>query len=64
MEANAYSDLLEVHARCDADECLCSDGRAHSAKTGYGQEAARLLGAGRAGAHRKQHLIGSCLFVC
>lgn len=46
MEANAYSDLLEVYSRCDADECLCSDGRAHSAKTGYGQEAARLLGEG------------------
>lgn len=46
MEANAYSDLLEVYTRCDADECLCSDGRAHSAKTGYGQEAARLLEGG------------------
>lgn len=35
MEANAYSELLEVYRRCDAHDCLCSDGRAHSAKTGY-----------------------------
>lgn len=35
LEANAYSELLEVYSRCDAEECLCSDGRTHSAKTGY-----------------------------
>lgn len=35
LEANAYSELLEVYTRCDALTCLCNDGRTHSAKTGY-----------------------------
>lgn len=35
LEANAYSELLEVYTHCDADICLCRDGRTHSAKTGY-----------------------------
>lgn len=37
LEANAYSELLEVYTHCDADVCLCGDGRTHSAKTGYGR---------------------------
>ncbi|CAF89650.1 unnamed protein product [Tetraodon nigroviridis] len=44
LEADAYSDLLEVYRRCDAEECLCSHGRAHSAKTGYGRAAAAAGG--------------------
>lgn len=64
MEANAYSDLLEVYTRCDADECLCSDGRAHSAKTGYGQEAARLLGGGVEGGGTQETASDWHLLVC
>lgn len=35
LEANAYSELLEVYKRCDALTCLHDNGRTHSAKTGY-----------------------------
>lgn len=41
LEANAYSELLEVYTHCDADVCLCRDGRTHSAKTGYGRGSIR-----------------------
>lgn len=41
LEANAYSELLEVYTHCDADICLCRDGRTHSAKTGYGRSSIR-----------------------
>uniref|UniRef100_A0A3Q4BEQ2 Uncharacterized protein n=1 Tax=Mola mola TaxID=94237 RepID=A0A3Q4BEQ2_MOLML len=52
MEANAYSELLEVYRRCDAHDCLCSDGRAHSAKTGW-FEVIRCRLCGSRGTHRK-----------
>uniref|UniRef100_UPI0037E8E79B G2/M phase-specific E3 ubiquitin-protein ligase n=1 Tax=Semicossyphus pulcher TaxID=241346 RepID=UPI0037E8E79B len=52
LEANAFSDLLEVYRRCDALTCLCSDGRTHSAKTGWFEVIrCRLCGSG--GTHRK-----------
>lgn len=41
LEANAYSELLEVYTHCDADTCLCRGGRTHSAKTGYGRSSIR-----------------------
>ncbi|KAM7376450.1 hypothetical protein PAMP_006183 [Pampus punctatissimus] len=34
LEANAFSELLEVYRRCDASICLCDNGRTYSAKTG------------------------------
>ncbi|XP_044022635.1 G2/M phase-specific E3 ubiquitin-protein ligase isoform X2 [Siniperca chuatsi] len=52
LEANAYSELLQVYKRCDALTCLCSDGRTHSAKTGWFEVIrCRLCGSG--GTHRK-----------
>uniref|UniRef100_A0A671VAR0 G2/M-phase specific E3 ubiquitin protein ligase n=1 Tax=Sparus aurata TaxID=8175 RepID=A0A671VAR0_SPAAU len=52
LEANAYSELLEVYTRCDALTCLCNDGRTHSAKTGWFEVIrCRLCGSG--GTHRK-----------
>ncbi|KAM8913945.1 G2/M phase-specific E3 ubiquitin-protein ligase isoform 3-T5 [Spinachia spinachia] len=51
-EANAYSELLEVYTRCDALICLCSDGRTHSAKTGWFQ-VIRCQLCGSTGTHRK-----------
>nr|XP_061798722.1 G2/M phase-specific E3 ubiquitin-protein ligase-like [Nerophis lumbriciformis] len=52
LETNAYADLLEVYMHCDAHECLCVNGRAHSAKTGWFQ-AIRCLLCGSRGTHRK-----------
>ncbi|XP_068593332.1 G2/M phase-specific E3 ubiquitin-protein ligase [Cebidichthys violaceus] len=52
LEANAYSELLEVYARCDALACLCNDGRTHSAKTGW-FEVIRCRLCGSRGTHRK-----------
>uniref|UniRef100_A0A8C4H7H2 G2/M-phase specific E3 ubiquitin protein ligase n=1 Tax=Dicentrarchus labrax TaxID=13489 RepID=A0A8C4H7H2_DICLA len=52
LEANAYSELLEVYNRCDALACLCTDGRSHSAKTGW-FEVIRCRLCGSRGTHRK-----------
>uniref|UniRef100_A0A4W6DIW6 G2/M-phase specific E3 ubiquitin protein ligase n=1 Tax=Lates calcarifer TaxID=8187 RepID=A0A4W6DIW6_LATCA len=52
LEANAYSELLEVYKRCDALTCLCSDGPTHSAKTGW-FEVIRCRLCGSRGTHRK-----------
>ncbi|CAN9501943.1 unnamed protein product [Ophioblennius macclurei] len=52
MEANAYSDLLEVYTRCDAFSCLCADGRSHSAAHGWFQ-VIRCQLCGSRGTHRK-----------
>ncbi|XP_074548313.1 G2/M phase-specific E3 ubiquitin-protein ligase [Halichoeres trimaculatus] len=52
LEANAFSELLEVYTRCDALACLCTNGRTHSAKTGWFEVIrCRLCGSG--GTHRK-----------
>ncbi|KAE8289557.1 G2/M phase-specific E3 ubiquitin-protein ligase [Larimichthys crocea] len=52
LEANAYSELLEVYQRCDAFTCLCNNGRTHSAKSGWFELIrCRLCGSG--GTHRK-----------
>lgn len=34
LEANAYSELLEVYNHCDSVTCLCNEGRTYS-KKGY-----------------------------
>ncbi|CAB1434317.1 unnamed protein product, partial [Pleuronectes platessa] len=52
LEANAYSELLEVYNHCDAVACLCSDGPTHSAKTGW-FEVIRCRLCGSRGTHRK-----------
>ncbi|XP_053192174.1 G2/M phase-specific E3 ubiquitin-protein ligase [Scomber japonicus] len=52
LEANAYSELLEVYKRCDALTCLCDHGRTHSAKTGW-FEVIRCRLCGSRGTHRK-----------
>ncbi|XP_040915885.1 G2/M phase-specific E3 ubiquitin-protein ligase [Toxotes jaculatrix] len=52
LEANAYSELLEVYKRCDALTCLCNDGPTHSAKTGW-FEVIRCRLCGSRGTHRK-----------
>ncbi|XP_068456995.1 G2/M phase-specific E3 ubiquitin-protein ligase isoform X2 [Clinocottus analis] len=52
LEANAYSELLEVYTRCDALACLSSDGRSHAAKTGWFQ-LLRCRLCGSRGTHRK-----------
>ncbi|XP_047466672.1 G2/M phase-specific E3 ubiquitin-protein ligase isoform X5 [Mugil cephalus] len=52
LEANAYSELLEVYERCDALTCLCSNGRTHSAKSGW-FEVLRCGLCGSTGTHRK-----------
>ncbi|KAG7510907.1 G2 M phase-specific E3 ubiquitin-protein ligase [Solea senegalensis] len=52
LEANAYSELLEVYKRCDALTCLCSDGPTHSAKSGW-FEVIRCRLCGSRGTHRK-----------
>ncbi|XP_056248562.1 G2/M phase-specific E3 ubiquitin-protein ligase [Seriola aureovittata] len=52
LEANAYSELLEVYKRCDALACLCNDGPMHSAKTGW-FEVIRCRLCGSRGTHRK-----------
>ncbi|XP_065822271.1 G2/M phase-specific E3 ubiquitin-protein ligase [Labrus bergylta] len=52
LEANAFSELLEVYSRCDALTCLCKGGRTHSTKTGWFEVIrCRLCGSG--GTHRK-----------
>ncbi|XP_070776943.1 G2/M phase-specific E3 ubiquitin-protein ligase [Enoplosus armatus] len=52
LEANAFSELLQVYNRCDALTCLCNHGRTHSAKTGWFEVIrCRLCGSG--GTHRK-----------
>ncbi|XP_028994917.1 G2/M phase-specific E3 ubiquitin-protein ligase [Betta splendens] len=52
LEANAYSELLEVYKRCDAPTCLCHSGRTHTAKTGW-FELIRCSLCGSRGTHRK-----------
>ncbi|KAM9842566.1 G2/M phase-specific E3 ubiquitin-protein ligase [Aulostomus maculatus] len=52
LEANAYSELLEVYMNCDAVACLCNSGRRHSAKTGW-FEVIRCRLCGSRGTHRK-----------
>ncbi|KAM9708988.1 G2/M phase-specific E3 ubiquitin-protein ligase [Menidia menidia] len=52
LEANAYSDLLEVYNYCDSVTCLCESGRAHSAKSGW-FEVIRCRLCGSKGTHRK-----------
>uniref|UniRef100_A0A665TPK4 G2/M-phase specific E3 ubiquitin protein ligase n=1 Tax=Echeneis naucrates TaxID=173247 RepID=A0A665TPK4_ECHNA len=52
LEANAYSELLEVYNQCDAPTCLCNNGRTHSAKTGW-FEVIRCQLCGSKGTHRK-----------
>ncbi|KAM9787488.1 G2/M phase-specific E3 ubiquitin-protein ligase isoform X1 [Syngnathus typhle] len=52
LEANAYADLLEVYVHCDARACVCTSGRAHSAKTGW-FTVIRCLLCGSRGTHRK-----------
>ncbi|XP_049918248.1 G2/M phase-specific E3 ubiquitin-protein ligase [Epinephelus moara] len=52
LEANAYSELLEVYSRCDALNCVCNDGRMHSAKSGW-FEVIRCRLCGSRGTHRK-----------
>ncbi|XP_026194631.1 G2/M phase-specific E3 ubiquitin-protein ligase isoform X2 [Anabas testudineus] len=52
LEANAYSELLEVYKRCDALTCLCDNGRTHCAKTGW-FELIRCQLCGSRGTHRK-----------
>ncbi|XP_039992979.1 G2/M phase-specific E3 ubiquitin-protein ligase isoform X1 [Xiphias gladius] len=52
LEANAYSELLEVYKHCDALTCLCNDGPTHSAKTGW-FEVIRCRLCGSRGTHRK-----------
>ncbi|XP_060938200.1 G2/M phase-specific E3 ubiquitin-protein ligase [Limanda limanda] len=52
LEANAYSELLEVYNQCDAAACLCTDGPTHSAKTGW-FEVIRCRLCGSRGTHRK-----------
>ncbi|KAM9777959.1 G2/M phase-specific E3 ubiquitin-protein ligase [Neosynchiropus ocellatus] len=51
-EANAYSELLEVYSNCDAETCVCSKGRSHSAKSGW-FHVIRCLLCGSTGTHRK-----------
>lgn len=52
LEANAYSELLEVYTRCDALNCICPNGRTHSAKSGW-LEVVRCRLCGSRGTHRK-----------
>ncbi|XP_041827269.1 G2/M phase-specific E3 ubiquitin-protein ligase [Melanotaenia boesemani] len=52
LEANAYSELLEVYTRCDSLTCLCDDGRTHSTKSGW-FEVIRCQLCGSKGTHRK-----------
>ncbi|XP_068608325.1 G2/M phase-specific E3 ubiquitin-protein ligase [Brachionichthys hirsutus] len=52
MEENAYSELLEVYSCCDALTCLCDEGRARTAKTGW-FEVIRCRLCGSRGTHRK-----------
>ncbi|XP_028251337.1 G2/M phase-specific E3 ubiquitin-protein ligase [Parambassis ranga] len=52
LEANAYSELLEVYMRCDTLLCLCNNGRTHSAKKGW-FEVIRCRLCGSRGTHRK-----------
>lgn len=52
LESGAFSELLEVYSRCDALSCVCPEGRAHSAKTGY-LEIIRCRLCGSRGTHKK-----------
>ncbi|XP_029316474.1 G2/M phase-specific E3 ubiquitin-protein ligase [Cottoperca gobio] len=52
LEANAYSDLLEVYMHCDALTCLSHNGRTHSSTTGR-FEVIRCRLCGSRGTHRK-----------
>ncbi|XP_037550720.1 G2/M phase-specific E3 ubiquitin-protein ligase [Nematolebias whitei] len=52
LEANAFSELLEVHRRCDSLTCLCNNGRTYCAKTGW-FELIRCRLCGSTGTHRK-----------
>ncbi|XP_053700466.1 G2/M phase-specific E3 ubiquitin-protein ligase isoform X1 [Synchiropus splendidus] len=52
LEANAYSELLQVYSNCDAETCVCRSGRSHSAKTGW-FHVVRCLLCGSTGTHRK-----------
>ncbi|KAF7201219.1 G2/M phase-specific E3 ubiquitin-protein ligase [Nothobranchius furzeri] len=52
LEANAYSELLEVYEHCDSLICLCSDGRTFSNKSGWFM-VIRCCLCGSRGTHRK-----------
>uniref|UniRef100_A0A3B4ZHL7 G2/M-phase specific E3 ubiquitin protein ligase n=1 Tax=Stegastes partitus TaxID=144197 RepID=A0A3B4ZHL7_9TELE len=52
LEANAFSELLEVYTRCDALSCLCEKGPTHSAKSGW-FEVIRCRLCGSTGTHRR-----------
>lgn len=52
LEANAYSELLEVYTRCDSVTCLCNSGRTYSATKGW-FEVIRCCLCGSRGTHRK-----------
>ncbi|KAM9356108.1 G2/M phase-specific E3 ubiquitin-protein ligase [Pholidichthys leucotaenia] len=52
LEANAFSELLEVYESCDALTCLCNNGRTHSAGKGW-FELIRCRLCGSRGTHRK-----------
>ncbi|KAF6732776.1 G2/M phase-specific E3 ubiquitin-protein ligase [Oryzias melastigma] len=52
LEANAYSDLLEVYENCDSPSCLCEHGRSHSDSAGW-FEVVRCILCGSKGTHRK-----------
>ncbi|RVE57674.1 hypothetical protein OJAV_G00218330 [Oryzias javanicus] len=52
LEANAYSDLLEVYEHCDSPSCLCEHGRSHSDLSGW-FEVVRCILCGSRGTHRK-----------
>ncbi|XP_061599505.1 G2/M phase-specific E3 ubiquitin-protein ligase [Cololabis saira] len=52
LEANAYSELLEVYNQCDSLKCLSHKGRNYSAKSGW-FEVIRCRLCGSKGTHRK-----------
>ncbi|XP_063765618.1 G2/M phase-specific E3 ubiquitin-protein ligase isoform X2 [Eleginops maclovinus] len=52
LEANAYSELLEVYMHCDASTCVCNKGRTRSYKSGW-FEVIRCRLCGSTGTHRK-----------
>uniref|UniRef100_A0A3B3XQ75 HECT domain-containing protein n=1 Tax=Poecilia mexicana TaxID=48701 RepID=A0A3B3XQ75_9TELE len=51
LEANAYSELLEVYNHCDSVICLCNEGRTYSKKGWF--EVIRCCLCGSRGTHRK-----------
>ncbi|XP_027891548.1 G2/M phase-specific E3 ubiquitin-protein ligase isoform X1 [Xiphophorus couchianus] len=51
LEANAYSELLEVYNHCDSVTCVCNEGRTYSKKGWF--EVIRCCLCGSRGTHRK-----------